>query len=95
MRREYSIHRKATSPDGRTRAEGAKLRSFGSTALDIAYIAAGRVGAFVQMGTNLWDFAAAAAILKEAGGILEAEEYTRGRWKVIAGNPGTFAEVRR
>ena len=71
-----------------------KVRSFGSTALDIAYVAAGRVGAFVQMGTNLWDFAAAAAILKEAGGILEAEEYTRRRWKVVAGNPGTFAEVR-
>ena len=34
-----------------------KVRSFGSTALDMVQVAAGRIGAFVQMGTNLWDFA--------------------------------------
>ncbi len=70
------------------------IRNFGSTALDISFVAAGRVGAFVQVGTNLWDFSAAAGILQEAGGIVEAEQYAPGRWRVIASNPGIFAEVR-
>ncbi len=72
-----------------------KVRSLGSTALDIVNVAAGRTGAFVQMGTNLWDFAAAAAILREAGGIVDAEEYAPGRWKIIASNPGVISQVRQ
>ena len=72
-----------------------KVRTLGSTALDIAFVAAGRIGAFIQLGTNLWDFAAAARILEEAGGVIDAEQYASGRWKVIASNPGIFAEVRR
>ncbi len=71
-----------------------KVRSLGSTALDIVNVAAGRTGAFVQRGTNLWDFAAAAAILSEAGGIVDAEEIAPGRWKIVAANPGVFSEVR-
>lgn len=72
-----------------------KVRSLGSTALEIVHIASGRSGAFVQMGTNPWDFAAASAILREAGGIVRAEEYAPGRWKVIASNPGIFADLLR
>jgi fructose-1,6-bisphosphatase/inositol monophosphatase family enzyme len=72
-----------------------KVRTFGSTALDIAFVAAGRIGAFIHLGTNLWDFAAAARILEEAGGVIDAEQYASGRWKIIASNPGIFAEVRR
>ena len=71
-----------------------KVRSLGSTALDIVNVAAGRTGAFVQRGTNLWDFAAAAAILNEAGGIVDADEISQGRWRIIAANPGLFSEVR-
>jgi len=70
-----------------------KVRSLGSTALEIVHIAAGRSGAFVQMGTNPWDFLAGASILKEAGGVVRADEYIPGRWKVIAANPGIFADV--
>jgi len=72
-----------------------KVRSLGSTALDIVNVAAGRTGAFVQRGTNIWDFAAAAAILMAAGGLVDANEYAPGRWKIIAGNPGLFSEVRK
>jgi myo-inositol-1(or 4)-monophosphatase len=70
-----------------------KVRSLGSTALEIVHVAAGRTGAFIQRGTNLWDFMAAAAILREAGGVVDAAEIAPGRWKVIAGNPGVFPEV--
>jgi myo-inositol-1(or 4)-monophosphatase len=71
-----------------------KIRSFGSTGMDIINIAAGRTGAFVQMGTHLWDFSAPAMILREAGGIVDAVEYAPGRWRIIAGNPGIFDDVR-
>ena len=70
-----------------------KIRSLGSTALEIVHVAAGRTGAFIQHGTNLWDFMAAAAILREAGGMVEAATLAPGRWKVIASNPGLFPEV--
>jgi fructose-1,6-bisphosphatase/inositol monophosphatase family enzyme len=72
-----------------------KVRSLGSTALDIVNVAAGRTGAFIQIGTNLWDFAAAAAILREAGGVVDAEEYAPERWKIIACNPGLISDVRK
>ena len=71
-----------------------KVRSFGSTALDIVNVAAGRTGAFIQLGTNLWDFAAAAAILAEAGGIVDVDEIAPGRFRLIASAPGLISEVR-
>ena len=72
-----------------------KVRSLGSTALDIVNVAAGRTGAFVQWGTNLWDFAAAAAILAEAGGVVDAHEIAPGRFHIIASNPGLISEIRQ
>ncbi len=71
-----------------------KIRSFGSTALDIVQVAAGRVGAFVQMGTNLWDFAAAAVVAREAGAVVDAQEYRRGRWKIVASAAGIYDAIR-
>jgi fructose-1,6-bisphosphatase/inositol monophosphatase family enzyme len=58
-------------------------------------VAAGRIGAFVQMGTNLWDFAAAAVIVRAAGGVVDVREYAPGRFRVIASSPGIFEQVRR
>ncbi|MGA2641814.1 MAG: inositol monophosphatase family protein [Spirochaetia bacterium] len=72
-----------------------KVRSFGSTALDMVQVAAGRIGAFVQMGTNLWDFAAAAVVVSAAGGVVDVKEYGPGRFRIIASARGIFEEVRR
>ncbi|MGO9309091.1 MAG: inositol monophosphatase family protein [Spirochaetia bacterium] len=71
-----------------------KVRSFGSTALDMVQVAAGRVGAFVQMGTNLWDFAGAAVVVRAAGGVVDVKEYGPGRFRIIASARGIFEEVR-
>ncbi|HYW84955.1 MAG TPA: inositol monophosphatase family protein [Spirochaetia bacterium] len=71
-----------------------KVRSFGSTALDMVQVAAGRIGAFVQMGTNLWDFAAAAVIIRAAGAVVDAKEYAPGRFRIIASAQGIFEQVR-
>jgi len=44
------------------------LRRLGSAALDLAYVAAGRMEAFFEFGLNPWDVAAGALIVEEAGG---------------------------
>jgi len=46
----------------------AKVRSAGSAALDIAYVAAGRYDFYIECGLYLWDIAAGLAIVKAAGG---------------------------
>ncbi len=48
----------------------AGIRRFGSAALDLAYVAAGRYDAFWEHGLHLWDIAAGALIVQEAGGLV-------------------------
>lgn len=45
-------------------------RNFGSSALDWCYVAAGRFDIYIHGGQKLWDYAAGALILEEAGGAL-------------------------
>ena len=44
------------------------VRSTGATALDLAYVAAGRLDATWQRGPKAWDFAAGILMVREAGG---------------------------
>lgn len=48
----------------------ASQRNFGSSALDWCYVAAGRLDIYIHGGQKLWDYAAGALILQEAGGAL-------------------------
>ena len=45
------------------------VRRSGSAALDLCYAACGRVGLFFESELSLWDFAAGALIVREAGGV--------------------------
>jgi len=45
-----------------------KLRAMGSAALDMAYIAAGRLDAYIEQGVKIWDIAAGIILIEEAGG---------------------------
>ncbi len=45
------------------------VRRAGSAALDLAYVAAGRVDGFWEFGLKSWDLAAGALLIREAGGI--------------------------
>ena len=45
------------------------LRRGGSAALDLANVAAGRVGIFFELALSFWDYAAGCLIVQEAGGI--------------------------
>lgn len=51
-----------------TRVRG--IRRFGSAALDLAYVAAGRFDGFFENGLRAWDMAAGALIVHEAGGLV-------------------------
>ena len=46
------------------------MRCSGCAALDLAYVASGRLDGFFQNKINLWDIAAGALMIKEAGGIV-------------------------
>lgn len=48
----------------------AGFRRSGSAALDLAYVAAGRLDAYWETGLNPWDVAAGALIVREAGGFV-------------------------
>ena len=55
---------KAVHPDA------AGIRRAGSAALDLAYVAAGRLDGFWEIGLNAWDMAAGVLLVREAGGIV-------------------------
>jgi myo-inositol-1(or 4)-monophosphatase len=45
------------------------IRRTGSAALNLAYLAAGRVDLFWSFSTKVWDIAAGALLIREAGGV--------------------------
>jgi len=50
--------------------DAAGVRRPGSAALDFAWLAAGRIDGFWELGLAPWDFAAGALLVKEAGGVV-------------------------
>ena len=46
------------------------MRCSGCAALDLAYVASGRLDGFFQNKINIWDIAAGALMVIEAGGIV-------------------------
>ena len=64
--------------------EARKLRAMGSAALDLAYVACGRLDAYIEQGVNLWDIAAGIVLIEEAGGVVETEQKAKGKYRVCA-----------
>ena len=50
--------------------ECAGIRRAGACALDLAYVAAGRLDGFWEIGVMEWDMAAGVLLIKEAGGVV-------------------------
>jgi myo-inositol-1(or 4)-monophosphatase len=46
------------------------VRRAGAASLDLAYVAAGRLDGFWEMGLKAWDYAAGALLIREAGGLV-------------------------
>jgi len=51
-------------------AKTAGVRRFGAAALDLAYVAAGRFDGYWERNLNVWDIAAGAVLVREAGGVV-------------------------
>ncbi len=66
------------------------LRRFGSAALDLAWVAAGRIDGYFETGLNAWDWAAGELLVREAGGVVE-ELPSQG---LIAAGAGLFGPLR-
>jgi myo-inositol-1(or 4)-monophosphatase len=70
----------------------AGIRRPGAAALDLAYVAAGRVDGFWEMGLKPWDTAAGTLLITEAGGRvgnLSGDDYAQ-EGHIIAGTPKVF-----
>jgi myo-inositol-1(or 4)-monophosphatase len=62
-----------------------KLRAMGSAALDLAYVASGRLDAYVEQGVSIWDVAAGVLMVEEAGGkVLMSPVETSGKIHLVA-----------
>jgi myo-inositol-1(or 4)-monophosphatase len=65
------------------------VRRFGSAALDLAYVAAGRYDGYWENGLNKWDVAAGILIVREAGGFvteISGQRYELGAPDILAAN---------
>ncbi len=74
----------------------AGVRRAGAAALDLAYVACGRLDGFWEFGLQPWDIAAGALLIEEAGGIvssMEGKQNYLDSGDIIAGNPSLLEEL--
>jgi len=74
-------------------ADTSGIRRPGSAALDLAYVAAGRLDGFWEFGLQKWDMAAGILLIQEAGGLVS--DFTGGHdymesGNIVAGTPRVF-----
>lgn len=73
--------------------ETAGVRRAGSAALDLAYVAAGRLDGFWEISLKEWDMAAGVLLVKEAGGLVgdfHGEEHFMDSGNLVAANPRVY-----
>lgn len=60
---------------GRAIRKVKKMRMLGSAALDIAYVATGRLDAYIEDTISLWDIAAGVLLVRAAGGAVDLQPH--------------------
>jgi myo-inositol-1(or 4)-monophosphatase len=74
----------------------AGIRRAGAASLDLAYVAAGRLDAFWEIGLAPWDMAAGVLLVREAGGLvadIDASDKYLDSGNIVCGNPKCFKAV--
>jgi myo-inositol-1(or 4)-monophosphatase len=69
------------------------MRCTGSAALNLAYVASGRLDGFWELGLRLWDIAAGCLLIQESGGLVSDLNGGEGYWisgDLVAGTPRVF-----
>ena len=77
-------------------ARAAAVRAHGATALDLAYVASGRFDGLWQRGLQVWDVAAGAVLVREAGGYVsdaDRGELSTNPTSIVAGNEYIYRAV--
>jgi myo-inositol-1(or 4)-monophosphatase len=72
------------------------IRRPGAAALDLAWVAAGRVDGFWEIGLSPWDMAAGALLVREAGGLigdLDGSDKFLDNGRVVASNGKIFSAI--
>ena len=74
------------------------VRRGGAAAIDLAFVAAGKVDGYWERGLEVWDLAAGAIIVKEAGGIISdypSGEFNLSSGRILACSPALEEELRK
>jgi myo-inositol-1(or 4)-monophosphatase len=74
----------------------AGVRRAGSAALDLAYVAAGRLDGFWETGLAPWDMAAGSLLIQEAGGLVsdfDGDGNFLDSGNIVTGTPKVFAPL--
>ena len=77
-------------------AQSAGIRRPGAAALDLAYVAAGRLDGFFEIGLMPWDIAAGSLLVTEAGGLIgdfQGDPDYLHTGDVLAGTPKIFGQL--
>jgi myo-inositol-1(or 4)-monophosphatase len=74
-------------------ASAATLRILGSASIDLAGVASGWLGVFLQANLNAWDWYPGAALVIGAGGVADELVVSETRWQ-IAGNAQAVEDVK-
>ena len=72
------------------------IRRPGAAALDLAWVAAGRIDGFWERGLSAWDMAAGALLVREAGGLIgdfDGEDRFLDNGCVVASNAKLFSAI--
>lgn len=63
-----------------------KIRILGSAALELAYVASGRLDVYIERTINLWDIAAGGLMVECSGGEMFLKQLPDGRFRMCADN---------
>ncbi|HZF77386.1 MAG TPA: inositol monophosphatase family protein [Acetobacteraceae bacterium] len=93
------VQRKAefTATLARLMPQVAGIRRFGSAALDLAWVAAGRYDGYWELGIHPWDMAAGIILVREAGGTVtdpEGGDTFFATGDIVAGNAPLHPKLR-
>ena len=73
------------------------VRRGGAAAIDLAFVASGKVDGYWERGLEIWDLAAGAIIVKEAGGVVSDypnEEFNLNSGRILACSPNLEKELK-
>jgi len=76
--------------------KSAGIRRAGAAALDLAYVAAGRLDGFWEFGLEPWDMAAGVLLIREAGGLTtdaDGDEHYMESGNIVTGSPRVLREL--